>query len=286
MSVIALTFSLNVTWGVLSSPKGDLSGIASLFCIRSTNSSSILIPSCSAVFLLIMAWFLSGSSNSLGESPVKFSLIPTTCILLILEFLSGFDARTIFKGLSLFSDKKGQKFFNKALTIYDDPLLKNSPYSHPYDDEGIQAQKKALISDGIISTFITDLKYAEKLKIDPTGNASRGYSSLPSPSFSNIIVKNGKEKYEDIIKSIKKGVLVDQFLGLGQSNTLTGDFSANLDLAFLIENGEIVGRVKDCMITDNLFHLLKEDIVLSKERETNGSTLTPYVYFPSVNFTG
>ena len=49
-----------------------------------------------------------------------------------------------------------------------------------------------------------------------------------------------------MLKSIPKGLYIKQLLGFGQSNLANGDFSCNAALAYLIENGEIVGRVKKC----------------------------------------
>ena len=131
--------------------------------------------------------------------------------------------------------------------------------------------------------FITDLKYGERLGVGSTGNASRGYSSIPSPSFNGIVVEPGDEPFESLIKGIKRGIIAEQFIGLGQSNTLLGDFSANLDLAYLVEDGEIKGRVKDCMISGNIIDLLKGEFYLSSDRERKGSSLLPYAMFPEIN---
>ncbi len=199
--------------------------------------------------------------------------------------LSGMSARAVFKGISPFSGKLGKKIMNEKFTLTDDPLVRGSAYSYPFDDEGVKGETKTIIGRGEILSYLSDLKYADLLGIQPSGNASRGYASLPAISFSNVIVMEGKEHHKKLISEIANGLLVDQFIGLGQSNTLTGDFSANLDLAYMIEKGEITGRVKDCMITGNLFDLLSGDLVLSSEREYYGSVLVPYVYFPSVNFT-
>ena len=53
----------------------------------------------------------------------------------------------------------------------------------------------------------------------------------------------GTMSFEAMIKDVRFGLLVDQVLGGGQSNVLAGEFSVNIDLGYLIENGEIVGRV-------------------------------------------
>ena len=219
-----------------------------------------------------------------GSVPVVLS--PKAFSSIIDIVLAGLNAKSVFKGISPFGDKIRSAVFAPELTISDDPGVTGSPYSYPFDDEGVNAGKKFLVNRGRIEQFITDLKYAHKLNLVPGGNGRRGFSSLPYPSYSNIIIDGGSEPYQALLKQIKRGIMVDQFIGLGQSNTLTGDFSAGLDLAYLIENGEIAGRVKDCMLSDNLFTLLAGTVVFSSEQEQVGSVLAPYLFLPRVTFTG
>ncbi|MBP7737614.1 MAG: TldD/PmbA family protein [Spirochaetes bacterium] len=226
------------------------------------------------------------STRKLRSGRVPVILSPRAFARVIGIMTGGLNAKAVWKGISPFADKRGAALFNSSLTVRDDPEVPGSPYSYPFDDEGVTAGDKRLVDRGRIENFITDLKYAQKLNLTPGGNGARGYSSLPYPSYSNIVIEPGRDGREGIIRGVSRGILVEQFIGLGQSNTLTGDFSGNLELAYLIENGAIRGRVKDCMISDNLFRLLAGDIVLSAERERIGSVLAPYVLFPSVNFTG
>ena len=225
------------------------------------------------------------NTTKLESGKIPIILTPKALGRVIGIVLTGLNGRSVYKNISPFKDKIGKSIFHKNLTITDDPTLTSSPFSFPFDDEGVKAQKKTVIQNGAIKAFITDLKNAERLNMEATGNGSRGFSSLPSPSFSNVIIQEGNESYKEMIKGLKKGILIDQFIGLGQSNTLTGDFSAALDLAYLVENGEIVGRVKDCMISDNLFNLFKEEIIMSKEVISSGSITAPYILLPSVNYT-
>lgn len=218
-----------------------------------------------------------------GRVPVVFTPKAFAQLLSILR--SGFSAKAVFRGISPFGDKRGERIFNSKFGISDEPRLRGSVYSFPFDDEGVAARQKSLIENGIVMQFVSDLKFAHKLGLESSGNASRSHSSLPVPSFSNVVVSRGEVPVNDLFSVIQSGLLVDQFIGLGQSNTLTGQFSANLDLAFLIEGGEIVGRIKDSMIADNLFELLDSDLELSSEAEQIGSSLVPYVYFPSVHYT-
>jgi len=39
---------------------------------------------------------------------------------------------------------------------------------------------------------------------------------------------------------------------------LAGEFSVNVALGFLVEDGRIKGRVKDCMVAGNVYDILKK----------------------------
>ena len=219
-----------------------------------------------------------------GRVPVLMT--PKAFARMIGIVIAGLNAKSVWKGISPFAGRIGDAAFNPALTLIDDPELPRSSHGYPFDDEAVTAVKKNLIGRGRIETFITDLKYAALLGLVPGGNGARGYSSLPFPSSSAIVIGGGTESRESLMKNIGRGILVDQFIGLGQSNTLTGDFSANLDLAYLVAGGEIAGRVKDCMLSGNIFELLAGDVAFSAEREQIGSVLSPSAFFPAVTYTG
>lgn len=219
-----------------------------------------------------------------GMYPVIFP--PSAFGSLLGLVISGFSAIPVWKGISPMAGKQGERMFSEKLTVRDNPLIEGSPYSIPFDAEGVNVKEKNLINNGVIETFIADLKYAERLGIAPTGNASRGYSSLPGPSFTGIDVTAGADDHEAILSSIKRGIVAHQFIGLGQSNTITGDFSANMDLAYLVEDGKITGRVKDCMISGNIIQLLAGEIALSSDRERKGSSVLPWLCLPQVNIVG
>ena len=77
--------------------------------------------------------------------------------------------------------------------------------------------------------------------------------------------------------------IIDQVIGAGQSNVLMGEFSVNCDLGFKIEKGEIKGRVKNAMVTGNIYELLNNILGIGKETQFVGSTCTPAFYFAQVN---
>ena len=216
-----------------------------------------------------------------GKVPIIFT--PHAFSSLISILLNQLSGGSHYKKISPFTGKIGEKLFSDNLTITDNPLLDNSYHSFALDDEGVISRKKDIISSGIIREIITDLKYSSLLGISPSGNSSRSYSSLPSPSFSNVIIAPGQSSLSELMQSVKNGILVDQMIGLGQSNTITGDFSCNLSLAFSFDKNGIQGRIKDCMLSGNLYQLLNRDLLFSNETKQTGNFKCPYVMFSSMD---
>jgi len=70
-----------------------------------------------------------------------------------------------------------------------------------------------------------------------------------------------------MIASMDEGIIVDQVMGAGQGNVLTGDFSVNVHLGFKVEHGKIVGRVKDTMVAGNTIKALNDIGAISDRAE-------------------
>tara|TARA_B110000263_G_scaffold182013_1_gene159591 strand:+ start:2085 stop:3386 length:1302 start_codon:yes stop_codon:yes gene_type:complete len=192
--------------------------------------------------------------------------------------LVSFSGTNLSKKLSSLCDREGEKIFDKKITLFDDPHIDFSPSSRNYDGEGIPTKKNVLIEEGKFINGIYDLKTASESSKDSTGSAGRSLHSNPSPSTSNIVMKNGENDFQKIIKNIDEGILVDNLLGAGQGNELSGDFSANISLGYKIEKGKIVGRVKNTMISGNAFKALKEIEEISSNTEcVYGSLFLPFL---------
>jgi len=106
--------------------------------------------------------------------------------------------------------------------------------------------------------------------------------------MSNVLLAPGDVPEEELIAGIDEGLLVDSVLGLGQGNINSGEFSNNIAVAFKIEKGKIVGRVKNTMISGNSYDLLKDHLIgLGKEtRFVHGILSTPMIAVDKVNVVG
>jgi predicted Zn-dependent protease len=80
-----------------------------------------------------------------------------------------------------------------------------------------------------------------------------------SPAPSAWMINAGKVAFADMLKDIKEGLLIEQLMGAEQGNVLGGDFSGNVLLGYKIEKGKIVGRVKDTMVSGNIYKILSDN---------------------------
>ncbi len=200
-----------------------------------------------------------------GRLQVIFS--PDVIHALMWRVNSGTNAKSIYEGISPVKDKVGRQIFNDKLTIFDDPHVGGRPDSRCFDDEGVPTTIYPLVEKGVLHGFYNNLDYAGKLGVKPTGHGFKTQmwggepiSFKPMPSLTNEIVLPGDENINDMIRKVKRGVLIIGSLGAHSGNIPNGDFSIGLNPGLYIENGEIVGRVKDAMIAGNIYEVMKNII--------------------------
>jgi PmbA protein len=217
-----------------------------------------------------------------GRMPVLFS--PSGALVLAYPLVLGLDGKNVYTGTSPMAQKVGEKLFDAKITVVDDPTLDGRFGSAPYDDEGVAHRRNVLIDGGELRGFVYDLKTAAQSGVDSTGNGSRSLFSQPSPSPTNLVLGAGDTPLAEMIAGIDEGLLVEGALGLGQGNVLSGAFSNSLDLAYKIEKGEIVGRVKDVSIAGNVYELLQDVAAISRESEWIYSSFSlPYILLDEMN---
>jgi PmbA protein len=185
------------------------------------------------------------------------------------------NGKNVHKGSSALRGKIGQQVLDERLTVTDDPSVDFAPASCPIDGEGTPTRKQAIFENGVLKTYLADLQTAGLLGIEPTGHGFRTYTSRPGPSDTNTVLSAGETSYADMVSGMRRGLIVDETLGSGQSNLLAGEFSVNVALGFLVRDGRVAGRVKDCMVAGNVYEVLKKLEAIGSEREWHGSSYVP-----------
>ncbi|HMA51139.1 MAG TPA: metallopeptidase TldD-related protein [Magnetospirillaceae bacterium] len=183
-----------------------------------------------------------------GKLPVVFD--PRISGGLLGHLAGAINGGSIARGTSFLKDKMGQQVFPKGFTVIDDPHRQRGLRSKPCDGEGLANRRRAFIEDGVLTSWVLDLRSARQLGLQSTGHASRGTGGPPSPSITNFYLEPGKLSRSELIADIKQGFYVVELIGMGV-NGVTGDYSRGA-AGYWIENGEITFPVNEMTVASNL----------------------------------
>jgi PmbA protein len=204
-----------------------------------------------------------------GKYPVVFA--PRVATSFIGHFTSAINGGAIARGTSFLKDQLGKRIFPTGFSIIDDPHRARGMRSRPFDAEGFATQPRQLIDNGVLTTWLLDLRSARQLGLESTGHAGRGMSSPPGAGTSNVHIAAGILSPAELMKDIKQGFYVTELIGMGV-NGVTGDYSRGA-AGFWIENGVIGHPVNEMTIAGNLTEMFAHttaanDLELRLDRES------------------
>ncbi|HLJ63883.1 MAG TPA: metallopeptidase TldD-related protein, partial [Stellaceae bacterium] len=182
------------------------------------------------------------------QVPVVYD--PRVADSLARHLIGAISGPAIARGTSFLKDELGQRLFPAGINIIDDPHRKRALRSKPFDAEGIANHRRAVVEDGVLTTWLLDLASARQLGLKSTGHAARGTSSPPGPAPTNFWFEPGPVTSRELIADIKAGLYVTELMGMGV-NGITGDYSRGA-AGFWIEEGELTYPVSEITIAGNL----------------------------------
>ncbi|MFO7612193.1 MAG: TldD/PmbA family protein [Clostridia bacterium] len=176
---------------------------------------------------------------------------------LLSSITSIFSARSVQKGLSRLKGKLGQKVASDCVTLVDDPFLKGGTGTASFDGEGVATVYKSIIENGVLKTYLHNLKSSAREGIPSTGNASRGsYKSTIGISPTNMYFSKGAKTADDLIKQVKKGIQIVELEGMHSGfNPISGDFSLPAK-GYLVEDGVKSRTVNQITVSGNYYDML------------------------------
>lgn len=194
---------------------------------------------------------LGGKRLPSCKLPVIFD--PRESGSLLGHLASAINGASLARGVSFLKEQMGKSLFNDSMQVWDDPLRSRGMRSRSFDAEGIATRKRRIIEDGVLASWILDLRTARQLGLETTGHAVRSPSSIPHPSVSNFYLEPGSISPKDLLGSVKKGIYVTELIGDGVSMT-TGDYSRGA-VGYMIENGELTFPINEITIAGNLIDM-------------------------------
>lgn len=190
------------------------------------------------------------------------------------------SAESVQKGKSLLAGRLGHKVLSPILSIVDDGTLPRRLGSRPFDDEGLTTSRKYLVRDGVLACYMHNLYTARKEGVESTGNAVRGFSSLPSVGPSNLVIDvlPGHAHSGELFRLPERCLYVSDAMGIHTANPISGEFSIGVS-GLWIEKGEIKHPVKEAVISGNILDFFGRVEAAGDDFRFYGNMASPSLLF-------
>ena len=214
-------------------------------------------------------------------APVIFDNRQSTSLLG--PFIGAISGPAVARGVSFLKDKLGQQVFSSAINLLEDPLRIRGLGSSPFDDEGVTAVARALVRDGVVTTWLLNSASARQLGLETTGHASRGLAGPPGVSTHNLTLQPGEHSREELMRQAGEGLLITSMFG-PSLNANTGDWSAGVS-GFWFEGGELAYPVTEITVAGNLIDIYAR-MVPGSDLEIRGASNAPSVLIDGLAIAG
>jgi len=193
------------------------------------------------------------------------------------------NGAAVARGTSFLKDRLGQRVMAAGIAVHDDPLRRRGLRSRPFDGEGMAGAPRAVVEDGVLTTWLLDWRSARQLGMASTGHASRGTGGPPGPAPSNLWLAPGPLTPAQLMADIAEGLFVTEMIGMGV-NMVTGDYSRGA-AGFMIRGGVLAEPVSEITIAGNLKDMLL-NLTPANDLEFKRGTDSPTVRVEGLTMAG
>ena len=197
--------------------------------------------------------------------------------------LGAISGPAITRGVSFLKDELGKAIFAPHVQILEDPLLPRGDGSRPWDGEALNVQKRHIVEDGVLRTWLLNMSSARQLGLPPTGHGTRGIGSPPGVSATNTWIAAGEKSPDQLMAEIGEGFLISEMFG-PSLNSNTGDYSVGVS-GFKIENGARAFPVSEVTIAGNLKNMYK-NMVPANDLKIDSPTNAPSLLCEGLTLAG
>ncbi|MBQ8511861.1 MAG: TldD/PmbA family protein [Clostridia bacterium] len=178
------------------------------------------------------------------------------------------EATSVAKNTSQMAGKLGQKIANEKVTAIDDGTIPNGWGSINIDDEGTPSQRKILIENGVLKSYMIDKLNGRRMGMPENGSSRRqSFHHNPTSRMTNTFIAPGTDKNEDIISSIEYGLYAAK-MGGGSVNPISGAFNFAVSEGYIIRNGKICEPVRAASLIGTGSEILQNIDMVGTDMET------------------
>ena len=218
---------------------------------------------------------LRQSQEQVKSSPIHSKFVGEIIVTphCLSEFISFIDYsisdNALIAGTSIYKDKVGQKIANDNFTLSSKPLDSKIDSGYFITSDTYKSENRTLVQNGILQTHLLSLYGANKTGGKRTPNQGGNY-----------MIEGSTSSLEDMIKNVKKGVILCRFSGGSPSDN--GDFSGVAKNSYYIENGKIMFPIIETMISGNIAQMFLNITNISNERVDFGDSILPWISFKGI----
>ncbi|KKC28540.1 TldD/PmbA family protein [Caldanaerobacter subterraneus KAk] len=192
----------------------------------------------------------------------------------ILDFLTrSLSDNSIISGTSIYKDKLEKQIASPLLTVHSCPVSEEICSGYFVTKDGYEARNITIIDKGVLKNFLLSLYGSKKTGLKYAYNDGGAF-----------VIEPGETALDDMIRSVKKGILLMRFSGGYPSDS--GDFSGVAKNSYLIEDGKIKYPISETMISGNIAEMLINITAISKEQVNFGWQVLPWISVKGVTISG
>ena len=217
-------------------------------------------------------WHLTMTKNIVEIKPDTYPVIfhPQLVQQSLFEVINtAFNPTFLENGSSPLLNKIDHKILNESIN------LDQNGNHFPLDFNGYSSESRSIIEAGVLNYIPIAPQISKSL------NQATTSSNFDGSWFADLKMHNGTKSFKELIKEVDRGIYLVMSGDLVMGNILQGDMNGTIQTGFLIENGEIQGRIKNRSLGFNFYEILGERLIgLSKESIRYGVshfTESPYV---------
>jgi len=230
------------------------------------------------------------SANAVALEPGDYAVVlEEYAVVDLLDMLGylGFSALAVQEERSFF--EPGRTVGSELVSIRDDGA---DPAGLPmtFDYEGVAKRRVELLQRGVCSEVVYDAQTAARAGVASTGHglpAPNPYGPFPL----NMVMEPGDASRDELIGGLDRGLLVTRFHYTNPVHPKLAIVTGmTRDGTFLVEDGRIVGPVRNLRYTQSYLEALAGTVAVGRERRTLkgflGGVAVPAVRIEGWTFTG
>ncbi|MEM4557067.1 MAG: metallopeptidase TldD-related protein, partial [Sulfolobales archaeon] len=160
---------------------------------------------------------------------------------------------------SVLQGRLGEKVASELVSVVDEGLITGG-YPVPYDDEGTRKTKTFVVSQGILTGYLSSRRVASELGLGLTGNGrAQDFTHNTLVRQTNYYMVAGDWRVEELFEGISYGIYLKGVGAVGgEVRPSVGTYTFSIGPSYIIRNGEVAELVRGVSVSGMVLETLKE----------------------------